>query len=82
MATPNIYKSAQKEQSEFSCRPRHPYAFCQCEGDDCSECLLEEKEQIGQLLIELAALRKRRARIRNLTPFAPRSILPLPISKD
>ena len=21
--------------------PRHPYVFCQCEGDDCSECIIE-----------------------------------------
>ena len=78
----NIHQSAQKEQPYLSeVRPRHPYAFCQCESDGCSECM-QEKEQIGKLLLELAALRKRRARSRNLTPFAPSSILPLPIYKD
>lgn len=30
-----------KEQA----RPRHPYAFCQCEGPNCVECVREEKAQ-------------------------------------
>ena len=59
-STFNIHQSAPKEQPYLSeVRPRHPYAFCQCEGDGCSECM-QEKEQIGKLLLELAALRKRR----------------------
>ena len=54
-STFNIHQSVPKEQPY----PRHPYAFCQFEDDDCSECM-QEKEQIGQLLLELAALRKKR----------------------
>lgn len=52
-------QSAQSVQPHLStARPRHPYAFCQCEGDDCAECRMEEKERIGQAIVELAALRK------------------------
>lgn len=36
-------------------RPRHPYAFCQCAGEDCVECL---KEQIDVLKQELEDTKK------------------------
>ena len=59
MATPNINKSGRSVQPHLStARPRHPYAFCQCEGDDCAECRMEEKERIARGIVELAALRK------------------------
>lgn len=31
--------------AEEQARPRHPYAFCQCEGSNCAECISEEKAQ-------------------------------------
>ena len=58
-STSKYNQSLQKEQSHLStARPRHPYAFCQCEGDECVECTLEEREQIGRGIVELAALNK------------------------
>ena len=53
-------QSAQSVQPHLStARPRHPYAFCQCDGDDCAECRIEEKERIRTAIIEAAALSKR-----------------------
>ena len=39
---PHTAKSSSSSLQQQGPRPRHPYAFIQCEGDDCVECLREE----------------------------------------
>ena len=57
--TSSTSKYAQSAQSvQSTARPRHPYAFCQCDDDDCYECRMEEKERIARGIVELAALNK------------------------
>lgn len=50
-----LYKSnssTQLEQDLEQSRPRHPYAFCQCIGEDCIECLRERIDVLEQALEE------------------------------
>lgn len=37
---------------QVASRARHPYARCQCEGDDCVECLREQIESLKEELRE------------------------------
>ena len=48
MTATNLALSSPKVKSEV--KPRHPYAFCQCEGEDCLECLREEIEDLRNQL--------------------------------
>ena len=83
-STFNIHQSAQKEQPDFDAeyyKRQYQNAAKALELYE-GEREAQEQERIRKSLLELAALRKRRARSRNLTPFAHSSILPLPIYKD
>ena len=44
-------------------RPRHPYAHCQCEGDDCVECLRERMQLLEE---ELQAKNERLEKVRQI----------------
>ena len=43
----NYSQQLQQDQLEQP-RPRHPYAFCQCMGEDCIECLREENQALRE----------------------------------
>lgn len=70
MAIPNSTNLSHKEQI----KPRHPYAFCQCEISDCVECRLEEKERLRTAIIEAAATRRQIWSLFQLHNQTPRRI--------
>lgn len=47
----NYFQQLQQDPLEQP-RPRHPYAFCQCMGEDCVECLRERIDVLEQALEE------------------------------